>query len=227
MKKFPLVAMLLLSTPTFAAPVEVDFTAAILGVNFNPATLDGNGAERGVGNGLPDAVEMALIAAVLADDSIDLSANGGVRHVDVVAGYEQAIAAATTDMALLIEQWSTTAQVSTGYILLGQPGFDFIDTMAQGFNARHSGDYSLALQVGELLGGQGDADGDGVSNLQEYLAFGTGSTEDYIAAALDPTRTPAADQLTDVVLPESNHKTIGIILYEGFEVLDVYGPAEM
>ena len=227
MKTLPLLATLLLSTPVLAAPMDVDFTAAIVGVNFNPATLDGNGAERGVGNGLPDAVEMALIAAVLADESIDLSATGGVRHADVVAGYEQAIAAATKDMALLIEQWSTTAQVSTGYILLGQPGFDFIDTMAQGFNARHSSDYSLALQVGELLGGQGDADGDGVSNLQEYLAFGTGNTADYIAAALDPSRTPAADQLTEVALPESTHKTIGILLYEGFEVLDVYGPAEM
>ncbi len=227
MKKLALIALLTVSASTFAAPVEVDFTAAILGVNFNPATLDGNGAERGVGNGMPDATEMALISAVLANEDIDFSARGGVRHADVVAGYEQALAAATTDMASLIEQWATTASVSTGYILLGQPGFDFIDTMAQGFNARHSGDYSLALKVGELLGGQGDADGDGVSNLQEYLAFGTGSTQDYVAAALDPTRTPAADQLTEVVLPESNHKTIGIILYEGFEVLDVYGPAEM
>ena len=87
MKLLPLLATLLLSTPVFAAPVHVDFTAAIVGVNFNPATLDGNGAERGVGNGLPDAVEMALIAAVLADESIDLSATGGVRHADVVAGY--------------------------------------------------------------------------------------------------------------------------------------------
>ncbi len=227
MNKLALIALLIGSAPAFAAPVQTDFTAALLGVNFNPATLDGNGAERGVGNGMPDAVEMALISAVLADDSIDFSARGGVRHTDVVAGYEQALAAATTDMAALIEQWATTAQVSTGYSLLGQPGFDFIDTMAQGFNARHSGDYSLALKVGELLGGQGDADGDGVSNLQEYLAYGTENTDAYIAAALDPELTPAADQLVDVALPESNHKTIGIILYEGFEVLDVYGPAEM
>jgi len=227
MRPLSLFALLVMSHGLQAAPVDVDFTAATLGVNFNPATLDGNGAERGVGNGIPDAVEMALVAAVLADERIDLSSTGGVRHADVVAGYEQALAAATRDMATLISQWSTTAQVSTGYILLGQPGFDFIDTMAQGFNARHSGDYSLALKVGALLGGQGDADGDGVSNLQEYLAFGTDSTGDYVAAALDPARTPAADQLTDLVLPDSTRKTIGIILYEGFEVLDVYGPAEM
>jgi putative intracellular protease/amidase/methionine-rich copper-binding protein CopC len=48
-----------------------------------------------------------------------------------------------------------------------------------------------------------------------------------LAASPDIDFTPAADQLTEVTLPESKHKTIGIILYEGFEVLDVYGPAEM
>ncbi len=109
MKPICVIAMLLFSGSTFAAPVEVDFTAAILGVNFNPATLDGNGAERGVGNGMPDATEMALISAVLADEDIDFSARGGVRHADVVAGYEQALAAATADMASLIEQWATSA----------------------------------------------------------------------------------------------------------------------
>jgi putative intracellular protease/amidase len=37
----------------------------------------------------------------------------------------------------------------------------------------------------------------------------------------------APEQVDPTALPDSNHKTIGIILYEGFEVLDVCGPAEM
>lgn len=224
-----LTVAIVLSGPAtvMAQTVNVDFDAAFLGVNFDPLTLDGNGAESGVGNGMPDAAEMALVSAVLRDNTLDLSVSGGVRHADVLRAYEQALASATTDVETLVSVWPTVATLSAGYMMLGQSGFNFIDRMARGFGVSHQGDYSLALQVGAQLAGSGDADGDGISNLQEYLAFGRTSIAEYVSAALDPSQKPASNQITDVVLPESNHKTIGVILYPGFEVLDVYGPVEM
>ena len=222
------VALVLASPATVMAQTfNVDFDAAFLGVNFDPLTLDGNGSDVGTGNGMPDAAEMALVSAVLRDNSLDLSASGGVRHTDVLRAYEQALASATTDVETLVSVWPTVATLSAGYMMLGQSGFDFIDRMARGFGVSHQGDYSLALITGTQLTGAGDADGDGISNLQEYLAFGRTSIAEYVSAALDPSQKPASDQITDVILPESNHKTIGVILYPGFEVLDVYGPVEM
>jgi putative intracellular protease/amidase/methionine-rich copper-binding protein CopC len=222
------VALVLTSPATvMAQTVNVDFDAAFLGVNFDPLTLDGNGSDVGTGNGMPDAAEMALVSAVLRDNTLDLSASGGIRHTDVLRAYEQALASATADVETLVSVWPTVATLSAGYMMLGQSGFDFIDRMARGFGVSHKGDYSLALITGTQLTGAGDADGDGISNLQEYLAFGRTSIAEYVSAALDPSQKPASDQITDVILPESNHKTIGVILYPGFEVLDVYGPVEM
>ena len=213
---------LVLSSPAtvMAQTVNVDFDAAFLGVNFDPLTLDGNGSDVGTGNGMPDAAEMALVSAVLRDDTLDLSTSGGVRHADVMLAYDQALTSATADVETLVSVWPTVATLSAGYMMLGQSGFDFIDRMARGFGVSHQGDYSLALQVGAQLAGSGDADGDGISNLQEYLAFGRASIAEYVSAALDPSQKPASDQITDVILPESNYRTIGVILYPGFEVLD-------
>ena len=224
-----LTVTLVLSSPAtvMAQTVTVDFDAAFLGVNFDPLTLDGNGSDVGTGNGMPDAAEMALVSAVLRDNSLDLSASGGIRHTDVLRAYEQALTSATADVETLVSVWPTVATLSAGYMMLGQSGFDFFDRMARGFGVSHQGDYSLALQVGAQLAGSGDADGDGISNLQEYLPFGRTSIAEYVSAALDPSQKPASDQITDVVLPESNYRTIGVTLYPGFEVLDVYGPVEM
>jgi hypothetical protein len=167
------VALVLTSPATvMAQTVNVDFDAAFVGVNFDPLTLDGNGSDVGTGNGMPDAAEMALVSAVLRDNTLDLSASGGIRHTDELRAYEQALASATADVETLVSVWPTVATLSAGYMMLGQSGFDFIDRMARGFGVSHQGDYSLALIAGTQLTGAGDADGDGISNLQEYLAFG-------------------------------------------------------
>ena len=50
------------------------------GLNFAPATLDGNLDASMAGNGILDADEMALVSAILADPKLDLRSKGGVDH---------------------------------------------------------------------------------------------------------------------------------------------------
>jgi hypothetical protein len=137
-----LIVALALHSPAIvmAQTVNVDFDAAFLGVNFDPLTLDGNGSDVGTGNGMPDAAEMALVSAVLRDNTLDLSTSGGVRHADVMLAYEQALTSATADVETLVSVWPTVATLSAGYMMLGQSGFDFIDRMARGFGVSHQGD---------------------------------------------------------------------------------------
>ncbi|TPD57950.1 DJ-1/PfpI family protein [Emcibacter nanhaiensis] len=65
----------------------------------------------------------------------------------------------------------------------------------------------------------------------EYSAFITSGREAYVRAALDPETKPSAAQVAELAgkttVPQDGRKTVGIILYPGFEVLDVYGPLEM
>lgn len=220
-----------LTQNVFAAEsISVDFTEAMRDLNFNPATLDANGIDGAMGNGIPDAVEMALVSAVLAKPELDLSAVGGVKHGAVVTGYQQALDAAMQDQELLLGTWPSSPIVTSGYALLGLASFDMYNSMSAGFGAPLKGDYSAAIAMGEMLGASGDADGDGFSNLDEYLTFGSESVERYIAAALDPEITPDPTTLADAqsAAPAGPQRlNLGIVLYPGFEVLDVFGPLEM
>ena len=249
-----------------AAPLKVDFAAALKGVNFDPVTVDGNKDKSAAGNGMLDAAEMALVSAVLADDKIDFSDKGGASHAAVLAAYDQCLASATKDLTLLQKAYPTAPTMVVGYVLIGTQGsFDAIASMCASFASPLKGDYSLALKLGGALGPDGDADGDGATNRQEYGATIAGGTAAYVAAALDPGVQPAANAPQEVFWcpmrgnpcalkdyagagpcddcgmalitksayeqqakeREKTRKTVGIVLYEGFEVLDVYGPIEM
>ena len=86
---------------------------------------------------------------------------------------------------------------------------------------------SLALQLGRYLSHDGDADGDGVSSRPECDAFIGQGRGACIRAALDARVRPTPGHSTTAPQPQSSRKTLGIVLYPGFEVLDVYGPLEM
>lgn len=207
---------------------KFDPQAALLGVNFDPSTLDGNGTPDGhtnSGNGLLDVEEMALIAAVLNDESMDLSAKGGVAHGQVRAAWEQTIASAGKDLAPLLDRYPTAVHMTAGYLMIGtDESIDSISHMVTMFNAPLKSDYSAARTMAQWFGPDGDADGDGVSNRAEYAAAREASVS-YRDAALDP----QIHESGAVPMPATGTplKTVGILLYPGFEVLDVFGPVEM
>lgn len=226
------VLCLTLAVPVAAqAPLVVDFDAAMRGLNFPPATTDATPDGAAAGNRMLDADELALLAAILANPALNLKKSGGLDHATVRAAFVQAKASATTDLTALIGRYPTSADVAAGYAMLGRAAFQAFSTMTTSFGAPLGGNYALALDVGGKLAHDGDADGDGVSNRAEYLVqIGRGRAA-YVAAALNPSVREAG------VLPSSGaapaaaapaaKKTLGIVLYPGFEVLDVYGPLEM
>jgi len=210
------------------APIAVDFDAAMRGVRFDPAKADGNLDATGKANGLLDSDEMALVAQLLSSPDLDLSASGGVRSGDVAAAYAQALASAKADTQRLAKAYPTVGGVSTGYALLGQGSFKAFNAMTTSFGAPLRGDYSLALGLDRFLSADGDADGDGVSNRQEYAAHIKAGRAAFVKAALDPKiRDGAQLAAVSVEPPKTTKKLIGVVLYPGFEVLDVFGPVEM
>ena len=205
-----------------ASTSEIDFDQAIKEVSFS-LTADDNGPEGQ--NGIPDSVEMALIARVLNEK---LSIDGGVDATKITAAWEQAHASASVDVAQHLEKWPHLATLVAGYALVGtQDSFDAINKLSTSFGSPLQGDYQLALQLGNVFGPEGDADGDGFTNRQEYSAFGGESRDAYLAAALTKETTPTTEQLSKVTEPKKTRYSVGIILYDGFEVLDTYGPVEM
>jgi len=224
-------ALLASAAPALAqtpAALTVDFDAAMNGLRFNPATVDANRDSTDAGNGMLDADEMALVSAILANPSLNLKARGGVDQAAVKAAFEQARESARTDLKALLGTYPTAAEVVAGYVLLGKGSFDSYNAMSAGFGAPLKSDYSQALQVGKWLAFDGDADGDGVSNLIEYKGTIAQGRAAYIKAALDPAIKPVAPAQTATAAPvRSSKKVVGIVLYPGFEVLDVFGPVEM
>lgn len=235
----PLAALAVLAACVAGAPAvsqqssavaAVDFDAALRGLNFNPSTTDGNLDPSSAGNGILDADEMALVAAVLKDSSLDLKAKGGVDHATVAAAFAQAKASATADFQKLVSRYPTSATVGAGYAMLGEASLKSYSAMAGNFGAPMNGDYSLAITVGKLLAHDGDADGDGVSNRAEYLAFIGKGRDAYIKAALSPDVMPDQTQTAQAAkapMIAPGRKIVGVVLYPGFEVLDVFGPVEM
>ncbi len=234
----PMAALAVLAACVAGAPavsqqsnaVPVDFDAAMRGLNFNPSTTDGNLDPSSAGNGILDADEMALVAAILKDPSLDLKAKGGVDHATVAAAFAQAQASATADFQKLASRYPTSATVGAGYAMLGEASLKSYSAMAGNFGAPMNGDYSLAITVGKLLAHDGDADGDGVSNRAEYLAFIGKGRDAYIAAALSPDVMPDQTQTAQAAkapMIAPGRKIVGVVLYPGFEVLDVFGPVEM
>ena len=233
----PLVALAMLSACAVAAPAlsqqspapiaSIDFDAAMRGLNFNPGSTDGNLDPSSAGNGILDADEMALVSAILQDSSLDLRAKGGVDHASVAAAFAQAQASATADFQKLASRYPTASTVGAGYAMLGENSLKSYSAMSNGFGAPMSGNYSLALKTGKLLSHDGDADGDGVTNRAEYLAFIGKGRAAYIKAALSPDIKPDPNQVANAPVVAPGRKLVGVVLYPGFEVLDVFGPVEM
>ena len=205
-----------------------DPEAALRGVNFDPAVTDGNGPGDGhtnAGNGILDVDEMALVAAVLARSDYDASAHGGASHTEVQAVFDRTRTLVRTDVAPLLDRFPTAADMVTGYLMVGtEASISAIGHMTAMFGAPLKADYTQARQMARFFGPDGDADGDGVSNRLEHAAAANDRNR-YLDAALNADiREKGVPQMTAA---QASKKTVGILLYPGFEVLDVFGPVEM
>ena len=217
--------ILILASRAYALePVVVDFDSAMLGVHFK---LDGDDNGESAGNGIPDAMEMVLVSAVLKNPNLDLSAQGGVSHKAVREAYLSTLKNAEQDIWLLKKIWPTAPVVISGYVMLGKQSFKRINEMTTGFGASLDKDYQAALLLDKYLSANGDADGDGLSNLSEYQAHIKEGRDAYIKAALDPTIKIGKVVTSPPTQNSPKKMQVGILLYPGFEVLDVYGPTEM
>jgi putative intracellular protease/amidase len=214
-------------SPATSAAMTIDFDAAMRGLSFNPQTLDGNLDATMAGNGIVDADEMALVGAILADPKLDLKGKGGVDHAAVAAAYAQANASAAGDFKPLANRYPTAATVGAGYAMLGENSLKSYSGMSASFGAPMKGNYSLAVKLGKYLAHDGDADGDGATNRAEYLAFIPKGRAAYVQAALNPDLKPDVQQAAQSPAPPPGRKVVGVVLYPGFEVLDVFGPVEM
>lgn len=222
------VVVSLSSIPAMAAQLaeRVDFDAAMRELRFDPARVDANLDTTDQGNGILDADELALVSALLADSSPSRTATG-LDPLAVRRAFAQARASARVDLRALLPAYPTAADVAAGYALLGRGSFESYNAMSTTFGAPLTGDYSLALALGRFLAFDGDADGDGATNLAEYHATVAQGRDAYVRAALDPAVKPPAGQGMAAPSRASARKTLGIVLYPGFEVLDVFGPLEM
>lgn len=210
------------------AGLVADFDAAMRGLRFDPATVDANLDGTDKGNGILDADELALVAAILGNPALNLEAAGGVNGAAVRRAFEQARASAQIDLRALLATYPTAVDVVAGYVLLGPGSFKSYNAMSSGFGAPLKGDYSLGLELGRYLAFDGDADGDGLTNVAEYRAVAGQGRAAYLRAALDPAIKPAPTPGTPPAAPAPPaRKVLGIVLYPGFEVLDVFGPVEM
>lgn len=188
----PLLSLLGCSDPAPAAAPEVisvDFDAAMHSLNFK---LEGDDNGTVKGNGIPDSTEMALVATILSNPALDLSATGGVNPRQVRFAYQATLAQADDDLSLLTSVWGEAPTVIAGYSMLGKASFLKIKAMTAGFGADLAGDYQLALALEPFLSADGDADGDGITNAAEYAAAEKAAKSlqqvraIYLSAALDP-----------------------------------------
>lgn len=188
------------------------FTAVswmLSGQQFDPDHCDANGGSIEVnppsinGNGVLDSAELAIVYECLHNETLNLSATGGITHAQVVAAYEHNHAQILADLggvdgrALLSVPGMDV--MMAGFMTLGDSGSTLIPVLLMtavseyiqfpGVTIPAVTSYNCTLA--RFLGTNGDADGDGFTNREEYNEFySAGGREMYVKAALDPTITP-------------------------------------
>jgi len=180
-----------------AAVLDPNALSIPLTYEFDPAIeeyleLAGGLSADLLDSGMPDAFQLALLSRVLEDPGINLDYSGGITHAQAQAAWQ------ANYMQFFRDADGTDCVDTQGFALvvgfLGYfTGADFSDyntlLAASGLGAVDASDYDLYLSP--YIRASGDADSDGYTNLQEYLAFGvTKSREAYVEAALDPTIVP-------------------------------------
>ncbi|MCX8066007.1 MAG: hypothetical protein N3G21_12700 [Candidatus Hydrogenedentes bacterium] len=188
------------------------------GLSFNPTECDLNGGQLSIepivisGNGMLDALEFALITECYKNPNIDFTSRGGVSHQIAVNAFNHNMQRMIYDCGgengIVYTIFYGLPQMLAGYMTLGNQESTMIPTAISvaaqaidpSFNIRVNIIIPLYYQsLPQYFGPNGDADGDGWSNKQEYLYFvknGTSYEEKksaYISSALNPDVYPGYD----------------------------------
>ncbi len=179
------------------------------GESFDPNGCDVNGGSISidppdiVGNGMLDSCELALVTACLANPAIDLSLTGGIPQGQVQAAWTHNYAQMLSDLGGPTGRLSTTLAgldtllaglmtlgdaASTSVPMLLMTAVGVVIELPPDVVTPNAASYQT---LGEYLGPNGDADGDGYTNREEYEYFmALGGRDFYVRGALDPAMAP-------------------------------------
>ncbi len=189
---------------TFLDTASAPYVERLNGFSFDPEVCDANGGFQMEpiqinGNGLLESCEFGLIRACLRDPDLDLRAFGGISHEVLLAAWEQNLAQMRTDLGgvdgLALSVLRGLDSILSAYFLLGDSVSRLLPPTLV-FAAASYEEFQLDLVVPDpmnyrmlprFLAFNGDADGDGYTNQQEYDYFmPLGGRDLYIQAALTP-----------------------------------------
>lgn len=179
---------------------------------FTPDACDVNGGTISVnppginGNGMLDACELGVITACLENANLDCSATGGITHAAVVTAWQHNYARMHSDLGgdnnRFCKMIPGVDTMLAGMMTLGDSGSAVLPglligsvsafiQLPSGTSIPSTANYT---PLGAYFGPNGDADGDGYTNRQEYDYFyALGGKAMYIAAALDPGMIPESN----------------------------------
>lgn len=188
------------------------------GLSFAPDECDLNGGQISIepiiisGNGMLDSLEFTLITECYNNSAIDFTANGGVSHQIAVDTFNHNMQRMIYDCggegSIVNTIFYGLPQMLAGYMTLGNPESTMIPTVIS--IAAQAIDPSFNIHVNiivplyyqllpQYFGPNGDADGDGWTNKQEYEYFVRSNMsyeekkQAYINSALDPDTYPGSD----------------------------------
>ncbi len=188
------------------------------GLSFSPAECDINGGQISIepivisGNGMLDSLEFALITECYNNIAIDFTANGGVSHQIAVDAFNHNMQRMIYDCggegSIVNTIFYGLPQMLAGYMTLGNPESTMIPTVisiaAQAIDPSFNIHVNIIIPLNYQLLPQyfspdGDADGDGWTNKQEYEYFVRSNMsyeekkQTYINSALNPDVYPGSD----------------------------------
>ncbi len=175
---------------------------------LQPATADMNGTANPdtltfLGNGMLDcAHELGVLRQVVETTTLDLSSTGGVTHLlaaQALTGNRAQLVSdiGATDATIVEGIAPGLLDLCAAYITLGDDGSTgFIAALLEVINeVQYVGTLNLAAyaKLPQYLAPDGDADGDGATNREEYEAYAAFGAETYVAFALNPTIFPGGE----------------------------------
>jgi hypothetical protein len=170
---------------------------------------DFEGLERVItGNGIPDRLEFLLIERILRDRSYDYEMAGGAVNSRVRDAWRANAAIAEVSVGELEAQYPRITIVVAAYLTLGDDGsMRAAMTIVEDYGGTPLEMKHANLGQGDYLGSEGDADGDGILNIEEYtIAMRTArfmTSLDADKAYLRAWSTPATDEERKAYLEES------------------------
>ncbi len=193
----------------FLDSATVPYADLLNGFRFAPEQCDANGGFGGIdpiqidGNGLLDSYEFELIQACLRNATLDLSQTGGVTHEMLATAWANNLSQIQNDLggegglaAVILPGMDT---VLAGFMTLGDPVSSLLPVLLIAA-AQAMDEFPVDVEIPVLanyvllpdfLGLDGDADGDGFTNREEYDFFvPLGGRDYYVMAALDPSIVP-------------------------------------